>query len=131
MMVRSITLMAHRRLIDPEHARRFARRRTDAAGELRKIIGGVQHADRFAPAVAIHQIVPIRNDVVQRAAGVAEGHAAIHAARALRLDFFDREVLVDFEPVVDALRYGTPVGSLALVFEEAGDFTHATPPPGA
>ena len=91
MMVRSIDLDRYRRLIDPQHARCLARSGTDAAGELRKIIGGVQDADGLVPAAAKDQIVPIRNHVVERAAGVAERHAAIHAARALGLDLFERE----------------------------------------
>ena len=59
-------------------------RRADAAGELREVVGGVQLAHGFLPAAAIDQVIPVGNDVGQRAAGMAEGHAAIHAARALR-----------------------------------------------
>ena len=33
-----------RRLVDAQHARRFARRGADAAGELREVVGGVQRA---------------------------------------------------------------------------------------
>ena len=124
-------LDGHRRLVDPQHASRLARGRADASGELGEIIGGVQHAHGFVPAAFVHQIVPVRNDVGERAAGVAEGHAAIHAARALLLDLFDREVLVNFKPVVDALRHRPPRGQLARVLHEAGNFTHAPPPPYA
>ena len=72
------------RLVDAEHAGGFAGRGAEAAGEFGEVIGGVQLARGFAPAAAIDQVVPIGNEVGQRAAGVAEGHAAIHAARALR-----------------------------------------------
>ncbi len=81
-----------RRLVDAEHARAFARRGADAAGELGKIVGLVQAFQRLVPEAAINQIVPLRDQVVDRAAGghaadqragVAEGDAAIHAARAL------------------------------------------------
>ena len=34
-------------------------------------------------SLAIDQVVPVRNDVVDRAAGLAERNAAVHAARAL------------------------------------------------
>ena len=105
-----------RRLVDAEHAGRLARRGTDAAGELREIVGGVQRADGFAPAAAIDQIVPVGNDVVQRAAGVAEGNAAIHAARALRADFLLGKRLVDLEPVVDALGDGTARRAASRVY---------------
>ena len=61
------------------------------AGQMRPVNSGkllVACSWRIAslPAAAVHQIVPVGNEVVQRAAGVAEGHAAIHAARALRAD---------------------------------------------
>ena len=42
----------HRRLVDAQHAGRFAGRRADAAGELREIVGRMQHANGVAPAVA-------------------------------------------------------------------------------
>ena len=35
------------------------------------------------PLVPVHEVVPVRNDVVDRAARLAERDAAIHAARAL------------------------------------------------
>ena len=73
-----------RRLVDAEHAGGFAGRGADAAGEFGEVVGGVQLADGLAPAAAVDQIVPVGNDVGERAAGVAEGDAAIHAARALR-----------------------------------------------
>src|SRR5687768_9501158 len=81
-----------RRLIDPEHARGLTRRWTDAPGELRKVVGGVQHADGILPAVAVNQIVPVGNDVVQRTAGMTEGNAAVHAAGTLRAYFLLWEV---------------------------------------
>ena len=61
------------------------------AGQMRpvnsgKLLVACSCADRVFPAVAIDEIIPVRNDVVHRTAGVAERHAAIHAARALRLD---------------------------------------------
>ena len=84
MMVFSICLMVTGGSLMPSTQDGFARRRTDASGELREVVGGVQTADRFLPAAAIDQIVPVGNDVGERAAGVAERHAAIHAARALR-----------------------------------------------
>ena len=36
------------------------------------------------PAIAVHQVVPVGNEVPERAALVAERDAAVHAARALR-----------------------------------------------
>ena len=58
---------------DAEHTRAFAGRGADAAGEIGEIIGFVQPLQGLAPQAAIDQIVPFRNEVVDRAAG---GHAA-------------------------------------------------------
>ena len=66
-------------------------RGADAAGELGEIVGGVQLAHRVFPASAINQIVPVGNEIADGASGLAEGHAAIHAARALLAKFFFRE----------------------------------------
>src|ERR1035437_5971223 len=77
---------------DVQRARRLARRRADAAGEFRKVLGLVQIARGFFPVALIDQIVEIRNLVVDRAArrarlnragAMAIGNAAIHAARGL------------------------------------------------
>jgi hypothetical protein len=97
--------------VHAEHARAFARRGADAAGELGKIIRLVQAVERFAPEAAINQIVPFGNQIVDRAAaghaadelaGVAERNAAIHAARALFLQVGFGQVEVKFLPVGDA-----------------------------
>ncbi len=76
----------------------------------------MKHADRVLPAIAKHQVVPVGNDVVQRAAGMAERHAAIHAAGALRADVFVGELVIDLEPVVDAFFDGSARGEFAGVF---------------
>src|SRR5437762_2778313 len=62
---------------------------------------------------------------------VAEGHAAIHAAGALRLHLVEREFLVDLEPVVDALFYRPALRQLARVLHEPRVFTHAQLPSDA
>src|SRR5581483_5625134 len=76
-------LDADRVVVDVERARGFAGGRADAARDLGEVVGGMQHVDRGAHGAAIHEIVPVRNDVVDRAAALAERDAAIHAARAL------------------------------------------------
>ena len=100
----------------PEHARAFARRGTNAAGEFGKIIGLVQTLQRFFPETAINQIVPFRNQIVDRAAGghaadqragVAKRNAAIHAARALLAQFRPPIVMVKLVPVLDPLQRRT------------------------
>jgi hypothetical protein len=55
---------------------------------------------------------------------MAERHAAVHATRALGLNFLIGKVLVNLEPIVDAFRDRTPLGKFARVFQEASSFTH-------
>ena len=56
-------------IVDVERAGRLARRRADAAGEFREIIGRMQVARRLVPTVAVDEVVPVRNLIVDRAAG--------------------------------------------------------------
>ncbi len=117
----------HRRVVDAEHARSFARRRAQASGEFREVVRRVQPFDRGAPPIAIHEIVPVRNQVAERAALMAERNAAVHAARRLILQ---RRLLVrqrDFAPVAHALRDRARRRLLPLNLEEAGGLTHAPP----
>jgi hypothetical protein len=111
-------------LVDAEHARAFARRRTQLAGELREVVGRVQPVDRRVPAVAVDQIVPVGNQVAERAALVTERNAAVHAARALHLELARRIRQVDLLPVLDALLDGTPRLLLALNLDESGRLAH-------
>ena len=76
-------LDGHRVLVDAEHAGRLARRRAQPTGELREVVGGVQPLDRVAPVVAVDQVVPVGDQVAERAAVVAERDAAVHAPRRL------------------------------------------------
>ena len=111
-------------LVDAEHARRLARRGADAAGELGEVVGGMQPLAGLVPLLAIHEVVEVGNDVPERAAGVAEGHAAIHAAGALRLHLFrgeDREKLV---VVLEAVGHRGIARHLTLVLHESARLTH-------
>src|SRR6516164_6269522 len=73
-------LYGDRIVVNIERARRLARRRANASGELRKIVGRVQGFQRRPPLIAIDEVVPIRDQVVDRATFMAERNAAIHAA---------------------------------------------------
>ena len=50
-------------LVDLEHARGLARRGAQAPGELGEVVGRVQLADRVLPAIAVHEVVPIGDQV--------------------------------------------------------------------
>ena len=90
----------HRVFVDPQHASRFAWGRANAPREFGEIIRRLQPLQSLAPMIAIHQIVPVGDDVPQRAAGVAERHAAIHAPGALLLQLLGPEHL---EKLVEVL----------------------------
>ena len=92
-------LNGHRVVVDAEHARRLARGRAQAPGELREVVGGVEPLHGLRPVVAVHKVVPLRNEVAERAAVVAEGDAAVHAAGTLLLGGVLAEGLVDLLPV--------------------------------
>src|SRR2546426_906880 len=72
-------------VVDAEDAGRLAGRGAEAAGELREVVRRVETVDGHSPLLAIHEVVPVRNDVAERAALVAEGDGAVHAAGRLRL----------------------------------------------
>src|SRR5450631_1306885 len=100
----------------------------------------MQIARGLVPMVAVDEIVPVRNLVVDRAAGgragdaagaVAIGHAAVHAARGLVADFLFRQRQHEFVPMFDPLRYRRVFAIVPLDFEKTGDLTHTTPRPAS
>src|SRR5690606_1228739 len=102
----------------------FARGRAYAAGELGKIVGLVQDLDCAPPVLAIDQIIPVRNDVIDRATGHAERNTAVHAARTLYACLIIRQTQDKFLVVLDALLdWCTGLGQ-TLVFEETGNLAH-------
>ena len=113
-----------RRLVDSQHARGLAGSGTDAPRKFGKIIGRMQNADGFLPMIAIDEVIPVGNDIIDGASRVAEGNAAIHTARRLRADFFFGKLVVDLEVVVDALFNGAAYRHFPREFFEPGHFTH-------
>ena len=98
----------HRTVLQIQRAGRFAGRRADAAGEFGKVVGGVEIARRLFPVAAIDEVVPVGDLVVDRAAGMAIGNAAIHAARRLVARRFFRQRQHEFAIMANA------VGSLRI-----------------
>jgi len=70
-------------VVDVEHAGGLARRGADQPSELRKVVGGVELDEGVAPLIAVDEVVPVRDQVAERAALMAERHAAVHAACTL------------------------------------------------
>ena len=67
-----------------QHARRLARRRADAPGDLGEVVRLVEAPRRLVHAAPVDEVVPLGDEVPERAALVAERDAAVHAARRLR-----------------------------------------------
>ena len=65
--------------VNAEHACRFARRRAQSPREFRKIICRMQALDRVSPISAIHKIIPVRDQVSERAPVIAERNSTVHA----------------------------------------------------
>src|SRR3954462_9266130 len=74
----------------------------------------MQLADRVLPAVAEHEVVPVRDQVAQRAPVVAERHAALHAACALLLELGHALGNEELPQVLHALARGA-VGDVAAL----------------
>ena len=93
----------------------------------------MQAGERFAPEVAIDEVVPLRDQVVDRAAGghaveklagMAERNAAIHATRALVAEFPLLHVHMEFVPVAHAFQRRAVHGQFPQIFDESSWLTH-------
>ena len=107
---------------------------SQGAGQMRPVNSGKllvesSTAKAFCQSLPVHQVVEVRNDVVDRAAAVAERRAAVHAARALDLGLLVSEADDEFLVVLHALRHRAVALLDALVFHEAGDFSHGSVSP--
>ena len=118
-----------RLVLEGEHAGLLAGSRADGAGELREVVGRVQAVDGLAEVVALDEVVPLGDQVAERAAGVAERYAAVHAAPRLLAHLADlgrggHEGVVA-EPLLDgAVRRQAP-----LDLKEALGVSHRRSPP--
>ena len=111
MMATSIYLIVTGSSLMPSTHDTLAGRGTQTSGELGEIVRRVQPLDRRLPAIAVDEIVPVGNQIPERAALVAERNAAVHAARALLPELFLRIRKVDLVPVASAARRPDAVGS--------------------
>ncbi len=118
------------RIVDAEHAGAFAGCRTHAAGKLGKVVGLVQAIERLLPAPPVDEVVPLGNQVVDRATRVrlTKRHTAIHAARALALQALFRRLRVDLAVILQALVLVTVGNGLPRVLHESGWLAHLVPP---
>ena len=127
----------HRRIGDPQHAGTLARRRTDPTCEFREIVRLVQAVQSITPAVVVDQVVPFRDQVVDRAtrchvgdhaARMAKRHTAIHAASPLSGQVLDHRQLDELAPVAHPGHRIAVRSRLACEFHETCRFPHRRPP---
>src|SRR5262245_34620942 len=116
----------NRIFVDAEDASPFARRRTEPAGKLRKIVRGMERLESVFPTAPIDEVVPFGNQVHDRTAGVplTKRHAAIHTASALRLELVIGDGLIHFFPIEYTQLDRPPLGAFTGVLHEAFDITH-------
>ena len=91
-------LDSDRRVLNVQGAGRFARGRADPSRKFWEVVGGVQGLQRLGPVLPIDQIVPVGDQVIDRATGVTERNAAIHTARSLLTDFGRGQRLYELLP---------------------------------
>jgi hypothetical protein len=84
----------------------------------------VELLDRLREALTVDEVVPVGDQVPERAAVVAERHAALHAACALLLQLDERQELHELAVVADALA-GSALGRVcARDLQEGAELTH-------
>src|SRR5690606_7916923 len=78
---RQLYVFDHDRVVvDLERAGRLARRRAGVTRELGEVVGGVKPRDRVLPTPLVHEIVPLGDQIAERAAAMTKGDTALHAA---------------------------------------------------
>ena len=85
--------------VDAQDAGGLARGGAQPTGELREVVGRVQPLDGLAPVALPGQVVPLGDQVPQRATVVAERNTAVHATPGLLLQLAGLLLFVDLAPV--------------------------------
>ena len=99
-------------------------RRTNAARHLGEVVRRVEVLRRLLPVAVIDEVVPVGDLVVDRAAGVTIGNAAVHAARCLDLRVLIAQRLHEFVVVLHALGDRSVLALGPLEFEKARSLSH-------
>ena len=85
--------------------------------------------DRLAEAVPVDEVVPVGDQVPERAAARAERDAALHAARALLPQLDERQRADELAVVADPLSGVALRRVLPAVLEEAAELAHQAAAP--
>ena len=107
-----IFLSCHRISVKSARTCIFAKCRADTGGKFREVICLFQSVICLLPVSGIYQIVPFRNEVVQRASArhtaqihpcLTERYTAFHTSCTLQLLLFFRKVRMEFIKMFDSL----------------------------
>ena len=111
--------------VDGQRAGCLAGRRADAARHLGQVVRHLQAHEGFLPVAPVHEVVPLGDQVVDRApGGVAERDAAVHAAGALRGKLLRGDGDGELLPRLDPFIHGEIVAGNAGMIEEARRMSH-------
>ena len=84
----------------------------------------MQYLQGSLPVTLVNQVIPVRNDIVNRTALVAKGNAAIHTARALLAYVILIQRDDKFVVMLDAIGSRCIATIQPFILEETGWFTH-------
>src|SRR5262249_20667975 len=104
-----------------------SRRRAEAPGELREVVGSGQAAERLFPLAAVHEVVPVGDHVAERASLLAERHAAVHAATALPPHFLLGHRQIELAGVAHPVAALAALGRHPIPLEKSSRFPHERP----
>ena len=123
----------HRLPVQPTGTGRFAQSRTHPGSELRETVGLLQSLVSLFPVPGVNQVVPLRNQIVERApAGHAaqhhprltERHPALHAPRTLKLLLLPGQMLMELIKMPNPLQRPLGLAHFPLIFHKTGGFSH-------
>ncbi len=75
--------------------------------------------------VSVNEIIPVRDDISERASVVAKRNAAVHASTCLDTQTVSAEVLIHLMPIEDPHWDGSPSRCLSVMLEESSNISHA------
>ena len=131
--VELVVVRRHRRVIESLDAGLLAERRADTARELREVVRLQQTAQCVGNVAVVDLIVPLRAEIVERAArehtrqlhaGLAERNTAVHTTRALLPTLLLREGDVKFFEILDTLLYRNVFIFFSRIIEKSCYLTH-------
>ena len=115
-------------LVHTKNTCRFARSWAQTASEFWKVIRCVQALDCLLPMTAIHEVVPVRNQVAQWTAVIAERNTAVHATPCLMVQLASIKRLVDLFPVFKSQCDWASCWATTTPLKKSGCLTHVKPP---